>query len=165
MNKKVKHYEQHQFRKTTQKYVDQDYYEDLNDEDKAYLDRFNQEYYLDSCGSEPLHNTPELRKSISDSNNARRRDVLNAYSNYVISDSVLGAQYDKHFTEVLEDDISDMLTLHGYEATLKNVLDTAVEECSFTNDYDELETIILNSLFNMQKIIKLERANKKKKYI
>jgi hypothetical protein len=57
--------------------VDQDYSHKLSAEEKAWLSRFNQEYYDNSRLSEvdSLHNTPELKKSCYNATNARNRDL------------------------------------------------------------------------------------------
>lgn len=54
------------------------YIDDLSEEDKKWMNQFMKEYVAASVDKDPekaLHNTPELRKSCFDKNNARNRDV------------------------------------------------------------------------------------------
>lgn len=63
--------------KVKNEYLDQDYINGLSEEEKDFLDKFNQEYYgatLDYQNLENnLHNTPELKKRCTDRNNAQNR--------------------------------------------------------------------------------------------
>jgi hypothetical protein len=55
---------------------DCDYLHKLDEETKAYLNKFNEEYVNASFDhDDPLHNTPELKKDCTDRNNARNRDL------------------------------------------------------------------------------------------
>lgn len=60
-----------------QEYMDQDYIRDLTEEEKTFLNQFNEEYYgakLDFQNLENnLHNNEELKKDCTDRNNARNR--------------------------------------------------------------------------------------------
>lgn len=59
--------------------LDYDYLDKLNDEELAFLDKFNKEYIIASLAEnneDNLHNTPELKKDCYDRNNARNRDIL-----------------------------------------------------------------------------------------
>lgn len=59
---------------------DQDYTHKLNDEEKAFLNKFNSEWANASLDTENLennlHNTKELKKDCQDRNNARNRCIL-----------------------------------------------------------------------------------------
>lgn len=60
--------------------IDYDYVDKLNDEEKAWLNKFTNEYTNASLDRKNLknnfHNTEELKKDCYDRNNARNRDVL-----------------------------------------------------------------------------------------
>ena len=62
-----------------QEYIDQDYIQDLNDEEKNFLSKFNEEYYGANLDFEKLennlHNTEELKKLCTDRNNAQNRCI------------------------------------------------------------------------------------------
>lgn len=74
--------------KTRQDLIDYDYIDKLNDEEKAFLDKFTKEYTNASFEKEDpkrkgkrrklknLHKTKKLRKKSYDANNARNRDIL-----------------------------------------------------------------------------------------
>jgi len=57
-----------------------DYADKLSEDEKAWLNKFNEEYVNDSLDRKKkknnLHNTKKLIKDCDDRNNARRRDVL-----------------------------------------------------------------------------------------
>lgn len=57
-----------------------DYIHKLNDKEKAWLNKFNEEYVNDNVDRKNLknnlHNTPALKKDCDDRNNARNRDIL-----------------------------------------------------------------------------------------
>lgn len=57
--------------------MDQDYIKELSDEEKEFLNKFNEEYYGAVLDYEDLsknfHNTKELKKDCTDRNNARNR--------------------------------------------------------------------------------------------
>lgn len=57
---------------------DQDYIHKLNDEEKEWLNRFNEEYNNANFNhrGNVLHDNPELKKSCYDRNNSRNRDIL-----------------------------------------------------------------------------------------
>ena len=67
--------------KNRREYVDYDYIDDLPDDLKKYMDEFSAEFYGASVkGSKELHknrfhNTEDLKKSVTDANNARNRDM------------------------------------------------------------------------------------------
>jgi hypothetical protein len=64
-------------------YLDGDYYEKLNDKEKAFMSKFIDEYYGGSLANKDdkvkrkkdLHKTNKLRKECYDRNNARNRDM------------------------------------------------------------------------------------------
>lgn len=60
--------------------VDQDYAEALSPDEKAWLERFNDEYYRASfkAGEEPLHPPGDLRRDIYRAQNAAARDLVTA---------------------------------------------------------------------------------------
>ena len=58
-------------------YLDCDYRNKLDDETRAWLDKFNREYYYDATNmSKPLHNSKALRVSVHSANTSRRRDYM-----------------------------------------------------------------------------------------
>lgn len=63
--------------KTRQDAMEIDYLHKLNDEEKAWLNKFNAEFVgADFRHEEPLHTTPELKQDCELINNARNRDVF-----------------------------------------------------------------------------------------
>ena len=74
--------------KTRQELIDYDYLDKLNDDEKAWLNKFTLEYTNASFEKEDpkrkgkrrklknLHKTKKLRKKAYDANNARNRDIL-----------------------------------------------------------------------------------------
>lgn len=56
--------------------IDQDYLITLSAKDRAWLRKFNEEYYLNLFKDKPLHKKKQLRKEINDSSNSRRRCLL-----------------------------------------------------------------------------------------
>ncbi len=157
MSKKVKHYERHQYRASVREFVDQDYYCDLNDEDKEYLDQFNQEYYLNNKSFEdPIHG-PEYNKALSDADNARRRDISSILSYYLISDAVESPELEKIL--VTSDFIADSIKIYGYEGSIDKLVDDTVDRI---DGYEDNKEIILELLFNTLKIIRLEKSYRRK---
>lgn len=63
---------------------DQDYRERLSPEEKAWLDKFDDEYYRADFGEDPLHGTPELRNDVYARQNAAARDVVTATGDQVL---------------------------------------------------------------------------------
>ena len=67
-NSKIKH-----------EYLDQDYIEELSEQEKDWLNKFNEEYYGASLDYKQLdnnfHNNERLKKDCTDRNNARNRCV------------------------------------------------------------------------------------------
>lgn len=73
------------------------YMHKLNEKEKAWLNKFAEEYINASFGPKPLHKTKALRKACYDSNNARNRDILtiakatgkiNSYDYSVLSEKI-----------------------------------------------------------------------------
>lgn len=65
--------------KIRQELFDCDYLDKLNDKEKAFLDKFNNESINASFNKNPrknLHKSKEQRKACYDANNARNRDIL-----------------------------------------------------------------------------------------
>lgn len=125
MSKKRFGLEVNTFSKTKKWQVDQDYAHTLDDANKDWLSKFNQEYY--KChfegGEESLHSTPELRKSCYSADNASRRCILGLkdaigsidrieVSNDGVEVSVLDkvADYDYELVEFEELDLSKKKT-------------------------------------------------------
>lgn len=64
--------------KAKQQFLDQDYIEKLNEDERAFLAKFNAEYVSGTVTEvKPLHRTKKLKKKIYDANNSRNRDLLN----------------------------------------------------------------------------------------
>ena len=67
--------------KNRREFVDYDYIDSLPEELKDWMDRFTAEYYgasvkgKDRLKENEFHNTEELKKSVTDANNARNRDI------------------------------------------------------------------------------------------
>ena len=67
--------------KNRREYVDFDYLDKLSEEELDLLDSFSAEYYgasvkgKDRLHENKFHNTEELKKSVTDANNARNRDL------------------------------------------------------------------------------------------
>lgn len=66
-------------------FVDFDYIAKLSPEEKDWLNKFSDEYYQASFkkGEQPLHKTPEERRAVYATDNARRRDL---YANFQRAD-------------------------------------------------------------------------------
>jgi len=67
------------FPKAVQQYLDQDYISTLNDEEKQWLSKFNNEYYGNTLNKDWRKNLhlKEQKKAIFDQTNARNRDIFN----------------------------------------------------------------------------------------
>lgn len=67
-------------RKKTRSYsrykLDEDYLSKLSTADRAWLEKFNDEYYRGDFGADPLHPRGEARREIYRRHNEARRDVL-----------------------------------------------------------------------------------------
>ena len=76
--------------------IDYDYIDKLKEEDKAWLNKFTEEYVNASLDSKNLknnfHNTDQLKKDCYRRNNARNRDILTrakASGSYISTDELL----------------------------------------------------------------------------
>jgi hypothetical protein len=67
--------------KPRQEYIDFDYIDKLNDDEKKFLSNFNEEYMSGSFQHKgnKLHRTKEERKDCYDRNNARNRDISSVH--------------------------------------------------------------------------------------
>lgn len=115
-------------------YLDGDYYDKLNDKEKAFMSKFIDEYYGGSLANKDdkvkrrkdLHKTNKLRKECYDRNNARNRDMtiyanIKGKMNRVESKGgQLGEEQNKHNSsieipkspvETYEDIIIDLLDI------------------------------------------------------
>ena len=165
----MKHYKKHQHKRSAQDSVtDIDEYVGLTDEDEEYLKKFNQEFGNANFthGEELLHNTPELRKSVNDESNARRRDVLTACSYSVQSttgmdESLLSGSFN---SEIDKDE--SLIKTHGYDDAVQIAVDDACTDLyeAAHIDIDLMKDIVIAVIFKVQKLIRLERANNKKQY-
>jgi len=61
--------------------MDSDYLHKLNDEELAWLQKFNSEYYQAYFrkNTDALHQSPEARRAIYSNINAARRDIWNVF--------------------------------------------------------------------------------------
>ena len=82
--------------KTRYELIDYDYVDKLSEEEKAWLNKFTEEYVNASLNTEDLdknlHNTEELKKDCYRRNNARNRDILTkakASGNHISTDEML----------------------------------------------------------------------------
>lgn len=86
--------------KAKQEYLDYDYISKLSDTDKAFLNKFTEEFYgaaLDVRNLDNnLHNTVELKTDCQHRNNARNRCI---YSIYRATNRLINAE----FSEILPD--------------------------------------------------------------
>lgn len=87
------------------------YANDLSDADKEWLNKFIGEWANADLNyknlSKNLHNTPELKKSCTDKNNARHRDIFSrakASGNLIGIEDILQEQNEGLVTEELQDD-------------------------------------------------------------
>lgn len=66
--------------KTRTDLIDYDYVDQLSEKDKAWLNKFTEEYTNDKIDRKNLeknfHNTKKLKKDCDDRNNSRNRDIL-----------------------------------------------------------------------------------------
>lgn len=60
--------------------IDQDYLRRLSPQDRAWIERFNDEYYRAEFGEDPLHPPGEKRREIYDAQNVAARDLVTASS-------------------------------------------------------------------------------------
>lgn len=72
------------FNKAVQQYMDQDYITKLNDDEKAWLSQFNNEYYGNTLNKDWRKNLhmKENKYDIYDQTNARNRDMYNKRYKY-----------------------------------------------------------------------------------
>ena len=64
------------FNAITREYVDQDYRSKLSDQDKAWLDQFNKEYYDAIYGNDIReHHSPDYDENLRAARSARRKDL------------------------------------------------------------------------------------------
>lgn len=78
-----------------------DYLDKLNDEEKQWLNKFNEEFInasFEKDNRKNLHKTPELKKDCYDKNNARNRCILT---------KAKASGKHIHFSELKEDQIVD----------------------------------------------------------
>jgi hypothetical protein len=102
--------------KTRRDLNDYDYLDKLNDDEKKWLNQFQEEFVNASFkkGKRKLHRTKAMRKTVYDSNNARNRDILTKhkaaggllYLNEMNQD--IYQEYD-NFNDNTEDAIIDQL--------------------------------------------------------
>mgnify|MGYP000051509833 CR=1 FL=1 len=59
-------------------FIDYDYWRKLSKEERAWLQKFNNEYYLNSVDKNPLHKKAKMRERYS-ADNERRRDGWNVW--------------------------------------------------------------------------------------
>lgn len=88
---------------------DQDYIHKLTDEEKEWLNRFNEEFNNANFNhkGEALHDTAELKKSCYDRNNARNRDVLaKARASGTLIDAPQGVNM---FRDVVDNEAEDRM--------------------------------------------------------
>lgn len=64
--------------------IDQDYLAKLAPEDRAWVEKFNDEYYRADFKGEPLHPPGELRRDVYAAQNAAARDIVTAAKDEVI---------------------------------------------------------------------------------
>ena len=66
--------------RTRWEYMDQDYFKDLSEEEKAFASKFNEEFYGASFKEEDnLHETDELKRECYRRNNYRNRDIYTIF--------------------------------------------------------------------------------------
>lgn len=112
--------------KTRYELIDYDYVDKLSEEEKAWLNKFTEEYVNASLNTEDLdknlHNTEELKKDCYRRNNARNRDILTkakASGNHISTDEMLinkksiRVNTEENLLEQLDDDISDLKNTNG----------------------------------------------------
>lgn len=92
-------------RKHVRDYVDQDYINQLSEEEKAWLNLFNNEYYKSFFPKDEvhLHDTLELKRAVYTAKNCRNRDLygIKMCSNMIDSENDI--------TEIGKDNTEDVL--------------------------------------------------------
>ena len=63
------------FSRIKQEYFDQDYIDQLNDKEKAWLSKFNDEWLGANTKDAKFHKSKKAKKRCNDQNNARNRDI------------------------------------------------------------------------------------------
>lgn len=58
--------------------LDYDYLHKLSDEEREWLEKFNDEYYRNEFSDEPLHQEGDERRLLYEENNAANRCIMNA---------------------------------------------------------------------------------------
>lgn len=178
----TKMFKRNQYRQATQQYVDNLDYVDgtydkhgnqlsrpLTDAEKAYLDQFNQEYYLNNCSYEKRILPPEFKQQASKDNNARSRDLLTSLSSLVISTESLGEQpclEDTH-ASTLKIKVEDLLKKHDIKETINILINESVkdvDDCLIETKVILEQLVISTTLamaFHRKNENKLKRLNKK----
>lgn len=155
------------FNKKTREFLDK--IKNLSEEDKAYYDKFLNEYYSNALSTDPiklgnqLHNTKELVSSVYNSTNSRNRDLLaQAKSTNTLNqnlESFKGEDTDKY---------AEVLKTYGYNKAFTELFEDysliMLEQDTYADVHSALKRfyIDLSKLNRLEsKFKRQERKNKK----
>lgn len=110
---------------------DYDYENKLSDSERAWLYKFNQEYYGHNFGNDPVHKvTPEIKTEAYERENAARRDVWNTGEIEhlaTIPDALLS---DVSHVDL---DWEEIYKRAGYEKAMEKIVDDTLDDLENSN--------------------------------
>jgi hypothetical protein len=114
------------YSRAKQEYLDQDYLNDLNDEEKAWLDQFLGEYLNASFENDEtdLHQDDEQKKDVYSQNNARNRCLYGQLKTKVGPTKLLNYDIVKN---MVEEEFSKEVDPNNIEDAMINYLDSIKE--------------------------------------
>jgi len=123
------------FNKAAQQYMDVDYVNKLNDEEKQWLSQFNNEYFGNTLNKDWRKNLhmKDSKKAIYDQTNARNRDMYNKRYRMNDEDHMIMDNFDNEYTSP-EDALIDFM---DKEEKIKKFVDAALKartEKGFTKE-------------------------------
>ena len=146
-------YKKNQFRKNRQALVDQDYEHKLSDKDKAWLNQFNQEYYLNNRSyDEPIHDSSYNKKN-SNMNNARDRCLMTSFS--YNQDSLQDFTLKPEKTR--KDELRQLINTRGLESSITQLIAIAVDEVIDSQEHAEIKKVMLDYLVDSLELLRLQK--------
>lgn len=157
---------QHQYRPTVRDLVDNlDYMEGvydndgneiikpLTEEEKQFLNKFNQEYYHDKTNGESRLHKSEHKKELMDANNHSKTDFISARDSYRKKEAAL-----QNIIDATEDnDITILWKTLGVDDGTNHLIDEVVDEIKHYNeDEDAARKVLRELLQDTQALLNIE---------
>jgi hypothetical protein len=141
--------------KTMQQFMDYDYLDKLNPEEKEWFGKFNHEYYAHNFSEAPVHpNATKAKTEADERENKARADIWNnADAEYLdtVPDSLLGDTSQ----EPEEIDCFEIYQRYGFDKAIEKITDEILDDLTNTN-IDEKDAL---SKYYAQRFL-LEKAHK-----